>query len=65
MTSEEMPCLPSSITPHGAECWIAGKGKTENGSRSSGLRSMTINAMDRDYCIDGTHRYENDKVTRL
>ena len=56
MASEEMPCLPSSITPHGAECWIAGKGRTENGSRSSGLRSMTINAMDRDYCIDGTHR---------
>jgi len=60
MTTEQMPCLPKTITPHGAECWIAGKGKTENGSRSSGLRSMTVNTMDRDYCIDAKRRLEID-----
>jgi len=59
MTTEQMPCLPKTITPHGEECWIAGKGKTENVSRSS-LRSMTVNTMDRDYCIDAKRRLEID-----
>ena len=54
--TEQLPCFPKSLTPHGAECWIAGHGKTENESQSTALRSMTINAMDRNYCINPNHR---------
>ena len=56
--TEQMPCLPKFLTPHGAECWFAGKGKTENSNQATEVRSVTINAMDRDYCIDESHRQE-------
>ena len=55
----QLPCFPQSLTPHGAECWIAGWGQTENSGQSSELRSITINSMNREYCINPNHRLVN------
>ena len=52
----QSPCMPDSLNPHGAECWIAGLGRTENESQSSQLRSMTLNSFNREYCVNPNHR---------
>ena len=58
ITTEQLPCFPQKLTPHAAECWIAGWGQTENSGQSSELRTMTINSMNRDYCINESHRWK-------
>ena len=60
--TEQLPCFPEKLTPHGAECWIAGWGQTENSGQSSELRSITINSMNREYCINENHRLVNTET---
>ena len=59
---EQLPCFPQKLTPHGAECWIAGWGQTENSGQSSELRSITINSMNREYCVNENHRLVNTET---
>ena len=56
LETRQLPCLPKSMNPHRSECWFAGLGQTENETKSSGFKSMTVNSMNRDYCINKNHR---------
>ena len=53
----DIPCMPNSPTTHGEQCWIAGWGATsDKNTNSASLRSITINSMSREYCINKKHR---------
>ena len=51
-------CLPEEGPKHGDACWVAGWGRTQNGTISSELKSVGVNIFSDEYCLE-THAFEN------
>ena len=50
-------CLPTKPAAHGDACWIAGWGKTSDGSRATILQEVGVNLFSDDYCNAHSHAF--------
>ena len=48
-------CLPTEPGAHGDACWIAGWGKTSDGSKATILQEIGVNLLSDDYCKAKSH----------